>query len=397
MHEVAERADVHPNTLSLAERGLRELKPGKRAAVEAALADMAARRAEETGRDLKAEMSTLGIETGEVAERAGVAEKTVRRYLNGGRPLDTTQAAIETALSEVTAERAASGTQRWAVGNRWVPVGELSVHIPNAPHDLDLPAAPAMPPHLDRLGPQAAYLDATMRGFAEGRRHGAEAAQQAEVAWTEGRANRAVVQVDTAAAQLEAARHVASEHNTGAQEATGVDWERDAPYRPPPGSAEAARQADGLRDAVFPHDRAGPAAPRMTAAEVHEQRFGQASWNGYQHGWVATMAQRALQAADGRPQLSTPDVTPEMRAAAAATLPPSPPGPSPTPTTPPGPDNAANLHGPATTGLDAPSAALHTTATPPTQNTARSSAHGPTQSRGQNPGIERKPRKGPGT
>ncbi len=394
LNEVAERADVHPNTLSLAERGLRELRPDKRAAVEAVLTDIAAERAEESSRDLKAEMSALGIEKSEVAVRAGVAEKTVARFLNGGRPLGSTQAAMETAISEMAAERAESGTRRLAVGNRPVPVGELSVRIPNAPRDLDLPAAPAMPPHLNRLGPQAAYLDATMRGFAEGRRHGVEAAQQAEVAWTEGGTDAgAVVQVDAAAAQLAEARQVASRNDIGAQQATGVDWERDAPYRPPPGTAEAARQAEALRDAVFPHSRAGAAPAQMTTAEVHGQRFTQAAWNGYQHGWAATMAQRALQAADDQPDLSAPDVTPEMRA--AATLPPSAPGPPSTPTTQQRPDNASNVPRAAATGLDAPSATRQAAPTPPAQNTARS-APTPAQSMGPKPGIELKLHKGMG-
>ncbi|MEU8137703.1 helix-turn-helix domain-containing protein [Streptodolium elevatio] len=254
------------------------------------------------------------------ALREGFNQADVIRYAEGGTP-DGPSADAEATKPAAEATNPAGEVPASVVEGRVsVPVGPLRVEVPDAPARPELPAAPPLPPHLTRLGEQAAYFDASMRGFPAGREAGAAAAAAAEVPWGQeaGNAGRApVLSVDHGGERLAEARRTASENDVGADEQVGVDWEAEAPLTAPVGAADAARGADALREATF--SPTGPGSG-LTAAEVHQQRFEQSAWDGFQQGWTQTMAERALLEARNRPELAAPDVTPDLHADALAAI-----------------------------------------------------------------------------
>ncbi|MGW0657797.1 helix-turn-helix domain-containing protein [Streptodolium elevatio] len=271
------------------------------------------------------------------AVREGLNEADVRRFdgvepeagpLPGPEGTESEQRTAPTpeASSE---DRGAAGESAvpLAEGSVSVPVGPLRVDVPDAPARPDLPPAPPLPPHLARLGEQAAYFDASMRGYPAGRQTGAAAAAAAEVPWGQeaGAAGRTpVLNVDRGGERLAEARRTAAENDVGADEQVGVDWAAEAPFTAPVGAAVAAQGADALREATFSEARPGSG---LTAAQVHEQRFQQAAWDGFQQGWAQTMTERVLLAAQDHPELAAPDVTPDMQIEALAAIGHAPSGP----------------------------------------------------------------------
>ncbi|WTX00549.1 helix-turn-helix domain-containing protein [Streptomycetaceae bacterium NBC_01309] len=295
----------------------------------------------------------------ELAELSGVSAEEITRIEHDPdyRPSEVTMRAVREGLNEADVRRfadvAPEGTQSAAAvpgdrgagdgrpadlaasaagipgepagpaveGSISVPVGPLSVDVPDAPARPDLPSAPPLPPHLERMGPQAAYFDASMRGFPAGRQAGAEAAARAELPWgrEEGAAGGTpVLKVDRGGERLNEARRTASDNDVEADEQVGVDWEAEAPLTAPVGAAAAGQEADALREATFSGTTG--AASGLTAAQVHQQRFEQAAWDGFQQGWAQTMAERALLAAQDHSELAAPDVTPDMHAEALAAI-----------------------------------------------------------------------------